>query len=81
MIKHTMNLNRRGYKGERLGYWNDLLHFLCMLAGVLYFKIGSSVWLWVFIANIPMSVSYIWMHYGYMIILMDRWNEEINSKG
>ncbi len=81
MLKYTMNINKRGYICTGIGYWNELLHFLCFLAGILYFKTGSSVWLWIFIVNIPMSVTYIWMHYGYMINVMDRWSEEMQNDG
>lgn len=81
MLKYTMNTSKRGYTPKGIGYWNELLHFLCLLTGILYFKTGSQVWLWVFLINAPISVTYIWMHFGYMINLLDNWKYEMQSDG
>lgn len=74
-----MNLEKRGYTCVGIGYWNEIFHFLCIVSRVLALQIDSDFWHYVWIATIPMSISYVWMHLGYTVNILEKWNEEFQD--
>jgi hypothetical protein len=57
-----------------VGYWNTIFHFVCILARILALSCDSYLWNYVFYACLPWSISYVWMHIGYTVVVLDQWN-------
>jgi hypothetical protein len=80
ILKFTMKTEQRGYSSVGLGYWNTIFHFLCILARVLALSCESQFWNCVFYLCVPMSISYVWMHIGFTIVVLNQWNEEFQER-
>ena len=75
MLKYTMDDKRRGYSSVGFfGYWNELIHFACLLSGILYISTSSYFWLSVVWMSLFGSISYVWMHLGYTYLLLNSWS-------
>ena len=75
ILRYTMNLQRTGYALSNLGEMNQFFHILGMTCRILYLRVGSTNCNYIFWLCIPFSLSYIWTHLGYTIILFGRWKE------
>ena len=80
ILKFTMHVEQRGYTSVGIGYWNTIFHWLCIVARVLSLSTPYyDLWNYVFLASLPLSVSYVWMHMGYTMNILNRWNEEFQA--
>lgn len=75
ILHYTMDLTKKGYVCTGIGYWNEILHSLCMISRILYLTTQQNFWFYCFVINVPASISYVWMHLAYSVNILDRWNE------
>jgi hypothetical protein len=75
ILKYTMNCNRRGASYVGLGYWNEILHYFCVLSRIMFLQTSYGFWNYFFYATLPASISYVWMNFAYAKNIADRWNE------
>jgi hypothetical protein len=75
ILKYTMNCNRRGASYVGLGYWNEILHYFCIVSRVLFLQTTWLPWNYLFYATLPASLSYVWMNLAYAKNISDTWNE------
>lgn len=76
ILKYTMDCEKRGYNCKGIGFWNEIFHFLCIISRILYLHSSSRIWFYIFLANLPMSVSYVWTNLAYSINILNVWSEE-----
>jgi phosphatidylglycerophosphate synthase len=74
ILNYTMDLKKKGYACSGIGYWNEILHFLCIISRILFLTTQSNLWYYCFLINIPFSISYVWMHLAYSVNILERWN-------
>jgi hypothetical protein len=49
ILHYTMDLNKKGYVCTGIGYWNEILHSLCMISRILYLTTHQDVWFYCFV--------------------------------
>jgi phosphatidylglycerophosphate synthase len=79
ILKYTMHTEKRGYSGKGIGYWNQIFYFLCILSRILYVITENDVYLYLCASCVPLSVSYVWMHYAFTANIMEKWSEKYES--
>jgi CDP-diacylglycerol--inositol 3-phosphatidyltransferase len=72
VLKYTMKCDRRGASYVGLGYWNEILHYLCVVSRVLFLTTAWAPWNFLFYATLPASLSYVWMNLAYAKNISDR---------
>lgn len=79
ILKYTMNLNRKGASFIGLGYWNEIFHYTCIVARVMFLRTSCTPWNYLFFLTLPASASYVWMNVAYAKNISDRWNETMQN--
>jgi phosphatidylglycerophosphate synthase len=79
VLKYTMNLNRKGASYITLGYWNEIFHYVCIVARVMFLRTSYAPWSYLFFLTLPASVSYVWMNVAYAKNISDSWNETMQN--
>lgn len=76
ILQFTMKCDHRGAIFIGLGYWNEILHYLCIVSRILFLQTSLLTWNILFYTTLPASISYVWMNLAYAKIILNRWNEK-----
>lgn len=76
ILKYTMDVKKTGYVCVGVGYYNQIFHFLCIVSRVVYLQTQCDFWFYIFVVCLPISITYVWMHIGYTVNILQKWNEE-----